>query len=132
MIVDTSAIVAYMFGEPQTQAIAEILVDDPGPLMSAGTALELSIVVDGRRNPMLSRRMDEARREFGIGISPVTATHVDIARQAYRDFGKGSGHPAQLNFGDCFAYALASERNEPLLYVGDDFSHTDLRSALDG
>jgi ribonuclease VapC len=88
-------------------------------------------VIDAERDPIVSRELDVVRRELGIAIAPVTATHVDIARQAYRDFGRGSGHPAKLNFGDCFAYALAIEQDEPLLFIGNDFSHTDVEPALE-
>jgi hypothetical protein len=73
--------------------------------------------------------LSEFKERFKIVIEPVTATQAKIARQAYRDFGKGSGHPAGLNFGDCFTYALASEKREPVLWKGDDFGHTDLRGA---
>ena len=75
---------------------------------------------------MLSARLDTTLTKLGIEIVPVTAEQARLARQAYRDFGKGSGHPAKLNFGDCFAYALAAERGEPLLYKGDDFAHAGL------
>jgi ribonuclease VapC len=98
--------------------------------MSAATFLELSIVIDSRGDPVLSREIDELIQRFTIQIEPVTAEQARIARQAYRDYGKGSGHPANLNFGDCFSYALAREKREPILYKGDDFVHTDLRSAL--
>ena len=74
--------------------------------------------------------MDELVERFDIRIEPVTAEQAKIARQAYRDYGKGSGHPAGLNFGDCFSYALARDKLEPILYKGDDFVHTDLRSAM--
>lgn len=94
--------------------------------MSAGTYLEASIVIDRARDPLVSRRLDEIIAEAAIIIEPVTASQVRIAREAYRDFGKGSGHAAGLNFGDCFAYALAIEMNEPLLFKGDDFRHTDI------
>jgi len=99
--------------------------------MSAASYLEAAIVVDGNRIPLVSRRLDDLIRDASIVIEPVTETQARIAREAYRDFGKGSGHPAQLNFGDCFAYALARDRGEPLLFKGDDFSNTDLKSALD-
>ena len=97
--------------------------------MSAATWLETSIVVDGRRNPVLSRKFDRFLAELDITIEPVTVEHAQIAREAYRDFGRGSGHPAKLNFGDCFSYALAKATGEPLLFKGDDFSHTDVRTA---
>jgi ribonuclease VapC len=77
----------------------------------------------------LSSEFDELIERFKIVIEPVTAAQAKIARQAYRDFGKGSGHPAGLNFGDCFTYALAREKREPVLWKGDDFGHTDLRAA---
>ena len=86
-------------------------------------------MVDGWRNPILSSEFDELIERFKIVIEPVTATQAKIARQAYRDFGKGSGHRAGLNFGDCFTYALAREKREPVLWNGDDFGHTDLRPA---
>ena len=87
-------------------------------------------MIDSRRNPLLSARLDELLREAGVIIEPVTERQATIARQAYRDYGKGSGHPASLNFGDCFSYALAKDLGEPLLYKGDDFGHTDIRNAL--
>lgn len=99
--------------------------------MSAANALEAAIVIDAERDPIVSRELDGVRRDLDIAIVPVTAQHVEIARQAYRDFGRGSGHPAKLNFGDCFAYALAIEQDQPLLYVGDDFAHTDVEPALE-
>jgi ribonuclease VapC len=86
-------------------------------------------VVDGWRNPILSSEFDELIERFKIVIEPVTAAQAKIARQAYRDFGKGSGHPAGLNFGDSFTYALAREKREPVLWKGDDFGHTGLRAA---
>ena len=86
-------------------------------------------MVDGWRNPILSRELDELIERFRIVIEPVTAEHAQIARQAYRDYGKGSGHRANLNFGDCFSYALARAKREPMLWKGDDFVHTDIRPA---
>jgi ribonuclease VapC len=97
--------------------------------MSAANWLEAAIVIDGSKSPIASRRFDEAVAEAGIVIEPVTLEQADIARAAYRDFGRGSGHPAQLNFGDCFAYALAKSMREPLLFKGDDFSRTDVAVA---
>jgi ribonuclease VapC len=77
----------------------------------------------------MSAQLDDVIDEIGIVIEPVTVEQAKIARQAYRDYGKGSGHPANLNFGDCFSYALAREKREPMLWKGDDFGHTDLRPA---
>jgi ribonuclease VapC len=88
-------------------------------------------VLDKHRDPVISARLADLIEELNLIVEPFTASQALIARQAYRDYGKGSGHPANLNFGDCFSYALAREKREPILYEGDDFAHTDLRSALD-
>ena len=97
--------------------------------MSAAGYFEACIVIDGRRNPALSRRLDDLLERAGIAIEPVTAEQARIARQAYRDFGKGSGHKAALNFGDCFAYALSVDKRQPLLFKGDDFRHAGVQAA---
>jgi ribonuclease VapC len=87
-------------------------------------------VIDGARDPVASRRVDELLATASVTIEPITVDQARIARAAYRDFGKGSGHPAGLNFGDCFAYALAIETGEPLLFKGADFGHTDVVPAV--
>lgn len=130
MIVDTSAVVAVIKREAGWEAIDRALSDATTPRMSAGTQLELGIVVDQARDPELSRLVDALLRDWSVEIEPVTAEHARIAREAYRDYGRGSGHRARLNYGDCFAYALASQSGEPLLYVGDDFAATDLTPVL--
>lgn len=130
MIIDTSAIIAILRGEPDAERYMDALSGATAPRASAGTYLETAIVVDANRDPVLSARLDELLAVTRVTIDPMTRRQADIARQAYRDFGKGSGHPAGLNFGDCFAYALARESSQPLLYKGDDFSHTDIASAL--
>jgi len=84
------------------------------------------VVIDGKRDPVRSARLDELLSRSDVEIVDVTAEQAHIARAAYRDFGRGSGHPARLNFGDCFSYALARATGEPLLFKGDDFVHTDL------
>lgn len=99
-------------------------------MVSAPNHFEAAIVVDGSRDPVLSRRLDDVIAEAGVTIEPVTERQARIAREAYRDFGKGIGHPAQLNFGDCFAYALAKDLAEPLLFKGNDFAHADVRRAV--
>ena len=99
-------------------------------LLSAASYLEAAIVVDGHRDPVVSRRLDELLAVTQVRIVEVSVGQARIARTAYRDFGKGSGHPAQLNFGDCFVYALAKSRNEALLFKGNDFRRTDVRVAL--
>jgi ribonuclease VapC len=130
VIVDSSAVVAILLKEPDALRFAKAIEDADVARLSAGTYVELGIVLDGKRNPALSRRLDDFIAEASIVVEPVTPQQARIAREAYRDFGKGSGHPARLNFGDCFAYALAKERAEPLLFKGNDFGHTDVRRAL--
>jgi ribonuclease VapC len=129
MIIDTSALIAILRGEPDAAVYAAAMESASQLRMSAANFLEAAIVVDGVRNPVASRRFDELIKEAGIVISPVTEAQARVAREAYRDFGKGSGHPAKLNFGDCFAYALAKVTGEPLLFKGRDFTHTDITSA---
>jgi ribonuclease VapC len=130
VIVDTSAVIAILRGEPDAAQYVEALATVTAPRVSAGTYLEMAIVVDANRDPVLSGRFDDLVTVAGLRVEPVTRQHAEIARRAYRDFGKGSGHPAALNFGDCFAYALSRVAGEPLLYKGDDFGHTDVESAL--
>lgn len=130
MIVDTSALVAILRDEPEAEAFAAALIDAPGAALSAASYLKVGIVVDAARDPVVSRKLEQLIEELAMEIAPVTASQARLARQAYRDFGKGSGHPAGLNFGDCFSYALAIETRSPLLYKGQDFPHTDVVSAL--
>lgn len=130
MIVDTSALIAILRKETEADLLLEALAADATPRMSAATFVETAVVVDTNKDPVLSRRLDELLDAAGIDIEPLTAAQAEVARQAYRDFGKGSGHPASLNLGDCFSYALASVTSEPLLYKGSDFQHTDLAAAM--
>jgi ribonuclease VapC len=130
MIVDSSAVIAILRGEPEAKAFAEAMETAPSLSMSAGTLFEASIVADGFRVPKLSARFDEIVEIPKMVIEPVTVEQARIARQAYRDYGKASGHPANLNFGDCFSYALARVKREAILFKGDDFVHTDLRAAV--
>jgi ribonuclease VapC len=130
VIIDSSALVAVVRGEPGADRFFRTLSDRrESKRMSAANYLEAAIVIDGARSPIASRRFDEAVTAAGIIVEPVTWEQAEIARAAYRDFGKGSGHPAGLNFGDCFAYALAKSTREPLLFKGDDFSLTDVAIA---
>ena len=130
MIVDTSALVGILNGEPDAETMEDALVSARTRRMSAATLVELFVVIDGKRDPVRSARLDELLERSDVEIVDVTAEDARIARRAYRDFGKGSGHPARLNFGDCFSYALARATGEPLLFKGDDFVHTDLTSAI--
>jgi len=129
MIVDSSAMVSVIKRETDWVEFARAMHSAKNLSMSAASYLETSIVLDGLRSAAQSARLDELIEELGMVIEPVTAEQAKIARQAYRDYGRGSGHPANLNFGDCFSYALARDKREPILYKGDDFVHTDLRSA---
>lgn len=131
MIVDSSAIVAVLHGEDDAERFIDVLATAGTARMSAATYLEAAVVVDSNRDPVLSRRFDDLMSAVPIAVEPVTRDHAEMARQAYRDFGRGSGHPARLNFGDCFSYALARATGEPLLFKGNDFSHTDATPALD-
>ena len=131
MIVETSVIVAIARQENDAGTFARCIDSSQRLRMSAANFLEASILVDRDRDPVISRRFDELCKVAGMEIIPFDEPQARIAREAYRDFGKGSGHPARLNFGDCFAYALAKVTGEPLLYKGTDFSHTDVKSALD-
>ena len=127
MIVDTSAVIAILKEEQDAaRFLRAVAISREPKRISAANYLEAGIVVDANRNPLLSRRFDDLIVQTEIAVEPVTREQAEIARAAYRDFGKGSGHPAGLNFGDCFAYALAKSKREPLLFKGDDFSRTDV------
>jgi ribonuclease VapC len=130
MIVDSSALVAIATKEPEASSFARKIDETASVSISAATYFETAIVLDKRKEPARTARLDELIEELKIEVVPFTPTQAKIARQAYRDYGKGSGHPANLNFGDCFSYALARDKREPMLWKGDDFGHTDLRSAV--
>jgi ribonuclease VapC len=129
MIVDTSALIAILKNEPEAEAFSEAIEAAKAVRVSAASYLESNIVVGRYKDPILTARLEEILENPGLLIEPVTVAQAKIAWQAYRDYGRGSGHPANLNFGDCFAYALARDKREPILYKGDDFVHTDLRPA---
>ena|SRR5215831_17059240 len=126
MIVDSSAVVAILRDEPEAEEFSEAIAKAESRRISAVNFVEAAVIIDRSRSPISSRKFDDLFSEAKIAIEPVTALQARIAREAYRDFGKGSGHPAGLNLGDCFAYALAKVAGEPLLYKGDDFGKTDL------
>ena len=130
VIVDSSALVAILYNEPEAAACLRAIYRAERRRISAANFLEAAIVIDARRSPRVSRRFDDLVREADIVIEPVTEEQAHIARQAYLDYGRGSGHPARLNFGDCFAYALARASGEPLLFKGDDFRQTDIAPAV--
>jgi ribonuclease VapC len=131
MILDTSAVIAILRDEPESATFARAIAEATVRRIAAVNYLEAAIVIDGSRDPIASRRFDDFVRAAELIVEPVTEIHAQIGRAAYRDFGKGSGHPAQLNFGDCFAYALAKVSGEPLLFKGNDFKHTDILDASD-
>ncbi len=130
MILDASAIIAILRDEPEAPLYAKAIASAASRRISAVNYVEAAVVIDGSRDPIASRRFDDLFRAAELLIEPVTATQARIAREAYRDFGRSSGHAARLNFGDCFAYALAKSAGEPILFKGDDFTHTDVTSAL--
>jgi ribonuclease VapC len=130
MIVDSSALLAVLKEERETDKFIELIDGAPHCRISAVNYVETAAMVDSNRDPVMSRRFEDFLQQAEIEIEPVTTVQARIAREAYRDFGKGSGHRARLNFGDCFAYALAKERGEPLLFKGDDFSYTDIACAV--
>ena len=128
MIVDSSAIVAILGLESDAREFAEAIEEAPECRISVVNYVEAAIVLDSRGNQALSRRLDEFVREAQLTLEPVTVEQARLAREAYREFGKGR-HRAGLNFGDCFAYALAKEKREPLLFKSNDFRKTDVEPA---
>jgi len=131
VIVDSSALIAILNEEPLAPRCLEALLASPTILMSAANLLEAAIAMDRHPSPALGPALDDLIHRLRVAVEPVTLGQIVIARDAHRRFGRGSGHPAKLNFGDCFAYALATELDEPLLFVGQDFIHTDVRRVLD-
>jgi ribonuclease VapC len=128
VILDSSAIIAILRSEPEAPEFARAIISAEARRVSAVSYVEAAVVVDSGNNAVASRRFDEFFRVSRIAVEAVTPQQAEIARQAYRDFGKGR-HKAGLNFGDCFAYALAKEMDEPLLFKGNDFRLTDVESA---
>lgn len=126
--VDSSAVVGVMFDEPQADEIELVLLGERCAMTSA-TRVELGIVVESRVGPVGAQLLEELLDRVEIDIIPVDEQLATEALRAWRRFGKGR-HPAGLNYGDAFSYALAVTRGEPLLFVGDDFGHTDVESAL--
>jgi len=128
MVIDTSAIVAIALDEPEAPSFEERIVDDPVRLVSAATVLEAAMVLEARLGEAGGSELDLWLHKIGAEIVPVSADDADQARRAWRRYGKGR-HPAGLNYGDCFSYALAFLTGEPLLYKGNDFSQTDISAA---
>ncbi|HYE50414.1 MAG TPA: type II toxin-antitoxin system VapC family toxin [Azospirillaceae bacterium] len=129
IVVDSSAVLAIFLGEPDAARLARAIGDDDAPLMSAASVVETSIVLRALKKvpPGVAEQwLDEFLRVGGIAVEPVTEAQAAAARAAHARFGKGTGHPAALTFGDCFPYALAKTLGAPLLFKGDDFGRTDI------
>lgn len=128
MIVDSSAVIAILESEADAESIEDALLEAAVRRISAVTYVEAAVVIDSRNNPIFQRGLDDFLHKAQIVIEPVTPEQARLAREAYRDFGKGR-HRAGLNLGDCFAYALAKDKREPLLFKGNDFGKTDVEVA---
>ncbi len=126
MVLDTSALMAILFGEPESETFISLIGQDSKRLISASTALEMMIVIESRKGEIGGRDLDLFLHRAKIDIVPFDGEQAELARIAWRRYGKGNGHPAQLNFGDCFAYTLSKISGEPLLFKGNDFSQTDV------
>jgi ribonuclease VapC len=131
VIVDTSAIIAILKEDDAAAVYARAIATADARRLSAASYLECGIVLDSQRDPIISRGLDELIQEAEFVVERVTERQTRLARQAYADFGKGSGHPAGLNFGDCLSYALVLDLREPLRWKGNDFGHTGIQSALE-
>lgn len=130
MIVDSSAILAILGDEPEARAFATVIKNAPSVSIAAPTLVEVRVVADRSRSAEARAALEDLIQAIGARVEPFTADHAELAARAHRLYGRGSGHPARLNYGDTFSYALAKATGEPLLFKGDDFVHTDIRSAL--
>ncbi|MFY9683176.1 MAG: type II toxin-antitoxin system VapC family toxin [Candidatus Sulfotelmatobacter sp.] len=126
MVIDTSAVVAILRQESEAESLLSRLTAAGSRRISAATLLETAIVLEGKAGERGGEQLDLFLARAQIEVTPVTAEQVRVARKAWRRYGKGSGHAARLNFGDCFSYALAQSLGEELLYKGTDFAHTDV------
>jgi len=125
MVVETSAVLAILLDEPEAAEFAQLIEDDPAPLISAASVFEAGIVLLSRYGPDARGDLQEFLEQGGLQVEPMTAEQADLALEAYQQFGKGR-HQAGLNFGDCFAYALCKATGQPLLFKGQDFSQTNI------
>jgi ribonuclease VapC len=130
MVIDTSALIALLLAEPETLRFVEAIAAANRRLVAAPSYFETAIVMVSRSGPEAKEKVDRLMVELGIEIVPFTPDQAILAVSAYEQFGKGTGHAAGLNFGDCFSYALAKHTGEPILFKGNDFSHTDLAVAV--
>lgn len=129
MVIDTSALIAWLEGEAQADRIEQKLLGADRLAISAATVVECGIVIEARRGDAGGRDLDLLLHRLAVEIVPVDERQAELARSAWRRFGKGR-HPAALNFGDCFSYALAQSTGEDLLFIGDDFARTDVSAVL--
>jgi ribonuclease VapC len=127
MVIDTSALVAILLGEPEAEAFVLAIAGDANRLISTFTALETAIVIEAKKGEPGGRELDLLLHQARIQMVPMTAEQFEVARSAWRNYGKGR-HPAGLNIGDCCSYALAKCADEPLLFKGTDFSLTDIKT----
>jgi ribonuclease VapC len=125
VILDSSAVIAIVRDEPEQREFATLIGDDPAPLISAPTLLECLLVSGAGR----AHKVGELLQVAGVDIVPFDESHARVAAAAHAAYGKGSGSQAGLNFGDCMTYALAKVTGQPLLFKGDDFTHTDVKPA---
>lgn len=130
MVIDSSALIALLLGEPETAQFVAAIAGASRRFISAPTYLETAIVISSRSGSQAQEKLERLLNDLEIEVVPFARDHADLAITAYRLYGKGSGHAAGLNFGDCFSYALAKLRDEPLLFKGNDFSRTDLKIAV--
>ncbi len=128
MVLDSSAVIAILFDEPERRTFTLAIERDPRRLISAGNLLECALLTEARKGEAAGRELDLLLHRAGVQTVPVDADQVELARSAWRRFGKGR-HPAALNFGDCFAYALSATTGEALLFKGEDFVRTDVAVA---
>jgi len=129
MVIDTSAVIAILRAEPEAELFLSAIDAAESAHLSAATYLEIAVVVTRMGDAIVSRNFDRLLEDLNVAVHPFTLDQAKIARQAHRDFGKGN-HPAALNFGDCFSYALAKTLGQPLLYKGRDFAQTDVASPI--
>ncbi len=125
MVVDTSALLAIFLAEPERKQLLDAISQDGAHYISAANVLETGIELEARRGEAAGREFDLFLHQANLEVVPVDSDQIEIARVAWRKYGKGR-HPAGLNFGDCFAYALAKVMDQPILFKGDDFTHTDI------
>lgn len=128
MILDTSAVLAILQREEGWDGLLDAMVEAGASRISAASVVEAGIVLESRYGDLGGRELDAFLYAGDVDVIAVTADHAELARRAWREFGKGR-HPAGLNYGDCFSYALAAAMEEPLLFVGEDFARTDVKAA---